>query len=151
MARARTAEQILALLGRAGRAGGVVALAVAALFGWTAWSLFDQRLTEGDRSWFFVAPLTLTLAGAFGLTGLYLLVTGGGVFRADPRFAPMTDAVILERMASQPRPYFVCVDCRVVLAFEVSVGRCPRCNSASACLEVNTDADAATVRSALGL
>lgn len=143
-------EQLIGILGRSGRAGGVVALLVGLGFGGAGWYLMEQRLDVGSTQYFFVSPLALVLAGAFSFTGLYLLVTGGGIFKRDDRFKPGTVEEVLAQMATQPRPFFVCVDCRVVLPFEVAVGRCPRCNSASACLEVASDDDAKTVQSALG-
>ncbi len=147
---ASTTEQLIRLLGRSGRAGGVVALLVGLGFGGAGWYLMEQRLDAGGTQYFFVSPLALVLGGAFAFTGLYLLVTGGGVFKGDDRFKPRTVEELLAQMATQPRPFFVCVDCRVVLPFEVAVGRCPRCSSASACLEVANDDDAKTVRAALG-
>ena len=147
----QTVNEVIRLLGRAGRLGGLIALGLAALFGGSGGYLLSLRMSGGGSEWFFVAPLALVVGGAFGLTGLYLLVTGGGVFAADPRFAPLTVGQVVEKMAQQPRPFFVCVDCKVVLPFEVAVGRCPRCNSSSACLEVANDDDAKTVRAALGV
>ncbi len=147
----QTVNEVIRLLGRAGRVGGVIALALAALLGGSGWYVMSLKMSGGGSEWFFVAPLALVLGGAFALTAIYLLVTGGGVFAADPRFAPLPVDQLLEKMAQQPRPFFVCVDCKVVLPFEVAVGRCPRCNSASSCLEVANDDDAKTVRAALGV
>lgn len=70
-----------------------------------------------------------------GVAGLYLLVTGG-VWRGDDRFSPVDDAALRAAIETQATPFCVCAECRVVLPYEVSVGRCPRCNSKSNCVEV---------------
>ena len=78
-----------------------------------------DTLPGGSERSYTRVPVLLVMAaapvlgGAFALTGIYLLVTGGGVFAADPRFAPLPVDQLLEKMAQQSRPFFVCVDCKV--------------------------------------
>lgn len=78
-----------------------------------------------------------------------VLLFGGNVWARDTRFAPMKLPDLLAALNDHPRPYVVCLDCKLLVPFEASVGTCPRCEQRSTCMEVNGAADIAAVRNAL--
>jgi hypothetical protein len=127
--------ELIEWVGRLGRRGGVVLLALSALVIAANRLLWSQRLPGPDGETVFYAPLLWILAGVFGVTGLYLLLTGG-VWRGDTRFSPLDDEALRAAIETQATPFCVCAQCRVVLPYEVSVGRCPRCNGKSNCVEI---------------
>jgi len=88
------------------------------------------------------------LAAFFWLLTFVFLV-GGNVWKRDDRFKPMPVGELLRQLPLQDRPFFVCLDCRVILPFEVAVGVCPRCEQKSGCVEVAGEKDFALVKSAL--
>ena len=137
----QTLVQLIEWVGRLGRRGGLVLLALAAIVLFSAQLLASQSLPGPDGvETVFYAPLLWLLEGVFGVAGLYLLVTGG-VWRGDDRFSPLDDAALRAAIETQATPFCVCAECRVVLPYEVAVGRCPRCNNKSNCVEVFNFAD----------
>jgi hypothetical protein len=144
--------ELLEWLGRLGRPGGAVLLLVALVPVGASYALSSQALpTDPHTQVVFYSPALWLLAGFFGLSGLWLLVTGGSAWRRDARFKPMDDRTLADALARTAAPFFVCCDCRVVLPFEAAVGRCPRCNSAGSCLEVSNAQERTTALNALGL
>lgn len=120
-------------------------LAAAAGLCWYGWTVLDaaragDQGAEGASMKYLVPGLSLALFG------LFLLLAP----RPKERFRPMPTADLLVALGSTPPPFYVCVDCRILLPLEAAMGRCPRCSSAAACLEVSGPGDLATVRSALG-
>jgi rubrerythrin len=71
--------------------------------------------------------------------------------RRAQRAEPLALEELESRLATAPRPFHVCVDCRVVIGRDEFTGRCPRCGSASPVMEVRSDEDARLARSAVGL
>ena len=67
----------------------------------------------------------------------------------DTRFRPMKVPALLAALNDYPRPYVVCLDCKLLVPYESSAGTCPRCEQRSGCLEVNNPDDIARVRNAL--
>jgi hypothetical protein len=133
-------QELIAWVGRLGRRGGVLLLLLAAPFVWMSVALSSRTLPDGATEHLFYAPALWLLAGSFGLTGLYLLVTGGP-WRRDTRWTPLAEDALQAAIRSTPAPFCLCVDCRVVLPYEVAVGRCPRCGGASACFEIFSAGD----------
>jgi hypothetical protein len=144
--------ELLQWLARLGRPGGAVLLLLAAIPLVAAYVLSSQALPSQEHTEVvFYSPAAWLLSGFFGLSGLWLVATGGSAWKRDERFKPMDDGPLAEAVGRTAMPFFVCCDCRVVLPFEAAVGRCPRCNSAGSCLEVANAQDRTMALNALGL
>lgn len=140
------AATVFGIFGRYGRFTGVACLLAGLAAGAGALGvIFD--LFDVPRS----VPLLVRLVSAcvfFLMLALGFLVANP--WKRDPRFVPLKVEALLAGLPSMQMPFFVCLDCKLLLPFEVAVGRCPRCESASACLEVASAADLQMVKNALG-
>ena len=136
----RTAVELITLIARLGKPGGVVFLLLAAFVYLVVFGVIDLLGDlVGWRATLFPVGLALTGAGAFALFGT----------AKDPRWAPLQPGELLSKMGQMKRPYCVCLDCVILIPFEASVGRCPRCESASSCITVQGEDDVKMVRAAL--
>jgi len=141
--------QFIQFVGRLGRMGGVVFLLLAAGFAAAGLRLSWETLPQ-DRYTEVVwwSPASWMFAGLFGFAGLYLVVTGG-IWKRDSRFQPMSSEQLVAAVQNAAVPFCVCLDCMLFLPYEVSVGRCPRCESSGSCLEVHNGADRKTALNAI--
>jgi hypothetical protein len=144
-------EDFVTWSSRTGRKGGVLLLVLAAVPARISVYFWNSPSPSGPAGesvvWYF--PALWFLCGTLGLWGLWIVVTGGNP--VDRRFKRMDDETLTRAIQQTVAPFFVCCDCRMTLPFEAAVGRCPRCESSSACLEVNGPSDRATALCALGL
>lgn len=134
-------QAVLGLIGRRGRLGGaftgVLAVGLTAVV--FARGLDDYHPADVPR----ILALLLYL-----LT--FALLFGANVWKQDDRFKPMKLPELVAALNDYPRPYVVCLDCKLLVPFEASVGTCPRCEQRSSCMEVNRVEDITAVRNALG-
>jgi hypothetical protein len=134
---------------RLGRVGGVVALLFGVGFGALNYTLAIESLHASEtRQILFYSPPLMVLAGAFGLTGVFLLVTGG-TGRQDTGFSGMSASELAAVVKTRHMPFCVCLECRVILPHEVFRGACPSCGRRGSCLEVFNPSDRATVLAAI--
>jgi hypothetical protein len=142
--------QLIELVGRLGRKGGLLFLALGFGFAGIHFALSSDGLPVSERlEVVFYSPAVWGFSGLCFVVGLYLVITDGGAWKRDDRFQPMSAVELTGIVKVRPTPFCVCLDCMVFLPYEVSVGRCPRCRQSSSCLEVLDEADRATAVNAI--
>ncbi len=141
--------ELLETLGRLGRKGGAVFLALGLFFIGINVALQSGVLPINQTlDVVFYSPAAWFFAGMFSLAGLYLVATGG-TWKRDTRFKPLSSEQLAAAIETAAPPFCVCLDCMLYLPYEVSVGRCPRCESSGSCLEVHSAADRKTALNAI--
>lgn len=141
--------EFLELIGKLGRKGGVIMLLAAVLFIAVNLALQTSILPiNSTMEVVFYSPAAWFFAGLSTLIGGYLTATGG-VWKRDARFKPLSHEQLLAAIETATPPFCVCLDCMLYLPYEVSVGRCPRCESSGSCLEVHNAADRRTALNAI--
>src|SRR5687767_2196958 len=105
---------LVAAIGRRGKIGG-------AITGVIALTLTVMVLVRG-----FDAYQPAALVRTFGFLAVLWVFTvvlffGANVWKRDERFKPMKIPDLLAALPFTKRPFFVCLDCKVILPFEVAV------------------------------
>src|SRR5690242_19193227 len=101
----RSLIELLEWLGRLGRAGGALLLALGLGFVGVSYALSSDALPVSQRlEIVFYSPAVWLYAGLFVLVGLFLLVTGG-VWKRDDRFQPMSGVELAAVVKVRPTPF----------------------------------------------
>jgi hypothetical protein len=139
---------------RLGKAGGGLLILCALLSaggGASLWLLAAAR--EARRVNWHTIDLRV-LGSLLAVVAVLLLVAGVRqvAHPIPPRGAerpPIAAADLLTIARSSLRPFFVCVACQRLWSRTECAGRCPQCDSAADCLEVQSDEDLKMVEAAL--
>lgn len=143
--------ELLEWVGKLGRLGGALLVLLGAGFGVMAYVVSAQGVEGRYEETFVHFPALWLFCGFLVLGGAWLLVTGGSRSERSSRFAPMDDHTLSIALRDLRTPFCLCCDCRTVIPVEVALGRCPRCESSSACLEIRSESDRSMALDSVGL
>lgn len=143
-------SELLAVLERLGRVGALIALTVGLAFiAGGAWVFLTVGPLSDGGVWSPRATLFGTGAGFLGVLFSLYSVT---LFRTPPRpKKPKPGVEEFQRAAGQMRrPFFACVECRLLYSNTECAGTCSNCGSTADCMEVTGDAEMKLLLATLG-
>ena len=138
-------RDLVGLLARLGRVGGLLVLALAGGSAWGAcWVLVSLGPWNGAPVW---SPLGLVAGLGLGLLSLTAFFEGVRlVLKGAPsRPAKLEAGEFLALIKRAPKPCLVCIDCRLLLP----AAPCPGCGASSTCVDVSDESDFKLVRAAV--
>lgn len=122
---------------------------------WSWGTLFPDTVMMGPQGPYVLAPRGPLLVGLGALVyGFFAAMTGVAQmirpeYVLEDLWEVLPKAKLVEAVAAQPRPFYVCTRCRIVVKANETMGPCPRCDSGVDCHRVEDDDSARMVVSLL--
>ena len=115
---------------------------VLATLAWVEWEEFlhPGPADPDDRVWqsfgFETHPLPKAMIFSTGAVICLALAIGRWRRWEAPWRAPRSTLELMQEARARPFPYYLCVHCRLLIAYESCAGPCPQCHSKIDCLEI---------------
>jgi hypothetical protein len=132
----------------------VVALVLAAL-AWLDWVTFLHPGTDRteDLIWGLGGlpdhPFPRAMVFAAGALACSAFAAGRALRRETPWRAPRSTLELMQEARGRAFPFYICVRCRLLIAYESCAGPCPQCRWKVDCLEILDSAELDLAEAAL--